>query len=134
MNKLTWIFHILLTLTFALFGLQKVLMPIADLVAQGMWWVEDFAVYQVRTLGALEFLAVVGLNMPYLVKAVPKLIVPASAGGLALLMVGAIGTHITRQDPIVSVVINVFLLAMSATVAARRFGEIRRTSPSDSRA
>ena len=121
MNKLLWSFQILLTLVFALFGLQKVFFPIPDLVAQGMWWIEDFPVWQVRTIGALEFLAVVGLNLPYLVKALPKLVVPLAAGGLALTMVGAIATHIGRGDPALSIVITGALFAMSATVAVKRF-------------
>ncbi len=37
MNKLLWSFQILLTLVFALFGLQKIAVPIPDLVAEGMW-------------------------------------------------------------------------------------------------
>ena len=124
MNKLLWSFQIVLTLAFGLFGLQKVVAPIPDLVAQGMWWIEDFPVWQVRTIGALEFLAVVGLNVPYLVKAVPKLVVPLAAGGLALTMIGAVATHIVREDPALSVVITSMLFVMSATVAVKRFGEV----------
>ena len=89
MNKLVWSFHILLTLALGLFGFQKMVLPIADLIAQGMWWIEDFAVWQVRTIGALEALGALGLSAPYLVKALPKLLVPLAAGGLALTMVGA---------------------------------------------
>lgn len=125
MNKMLWFFQILLTLAFALFGLQKVVVPIADLVAQGMWWIEDFPVWQVRAIGALEFLAVLGLNLPYLVKALPKRLVPVAAAGLALMMVGAIATHVLRGDPILSVVITSALFAMSTTVAVKRFAEVR---------
>ena len=125
MNKLLWFFQILLTLALGLFGLQKVAMPIADLIAQGMWWIEDFPVWQVRTIGALEVLGVVGLNAPYVMKAIPKLIVPLAASGLALTMIGAIATHISREDPVASVIITSVLFAMSATVAVKRFGEVR---------
>jgi hypothetical protein len=125
MNKLLWSFHIILTLALALFGLQKVLLPIPDLLAQGMLWIEDFPAYQVRGIGALEFLGVLGLNLPYLVKALPKQLVPLAAGGLALTMMGAIVTHVTRQDHPVSIVITCLLFAMSATLATKRLGEIR---------
>jgi len=128
MNKLLWTFHILLTLTMALFGLQKVLLPIPDLVAQGMLWIEDFPTYQVRAIGALEFLAVLGLNLPYLIKALPKQLVPLAAGGLALTMVGAVITHITRQDPPASIVITSLLFAASATLAVKRFAQSRTSS------
>ncbi|MBL4634664.1 MAG: DoxX family protein [Kofleriaceae bacterium] len=122
MNKLLWFFHIVLTLAMAVFGLQKVLMPIPDLVAQGMLWIEDFPAYQVRAIGAIEVLGALGLNLPYLVKALPKQLVPLAASGLAITMVGAIVTHVTRQDPPASIVITCLLFAMSATLAAKRFG------------
>jgi len=124
MNKLLWSFQILLSLVFALLGLQKVFVPIPDLITQGMWWIEDFPVWQVRVIGALEALAVVGLNAPYLVKALPKRIVALAAGGLALTMVGAVATHVVRQDPALSIVITSMLLAMSATVAAKRLDRV----------
>ena len=123
MNKLLWTFQILLTLTFGLFGLQKVFGSIPDLIAQGMWWIGDFPEWQVRTIGALEALGVLGLNAPYLAKRLPKLVVPLAAGGLALTMIGAIATHISRGDPAPSVVVTVVLFVMSAVVAAKRFGE-----------
>ncbi len=125
MNKLLWIFQILLILAFGLFGLQKVVVPIPDLIAQGMGWIEDFPDWQVRTIGALESLAVVGLTAPYLIKALPRLLVPLAAGGLALTMIGGITTHVLREDPLLSIVINGMLFLMSTTVAVKRFGELR---------
>ena len=125
MKKLLWIVQILLSLVFALFGLQKVVMPIADLITQGMWWIEDFPGWQVRAIGALEFLAVLGLNAPYLIKAIPRIVVPASAGFLGLTMVGAIATHVTRGDPAPSIVITSMLFLMSMGLAFKRFGELR---------
>ncbi len=78
-----------------------------------------------RTIGALELLGAVGLNAPYLVKAVPKLVVPLAAGGLALTMIGAIVTHVGRADPIASTIITSVLFVMSATVALERFGQFK---------
>lgn len=130
MNKLLWTFQILLTLAFGLFGLQKVLMPIADLITQGMLWIEDFPVWQVRTIGALEVLGAIGLNAPYLIKRLPKVIVPLAAGGLALTMIGAIATHVTRGDPALSVVITSMLFVMGSVVAAVRFGQIKSETQS----
>jgi len=124
MNKLFWAFQILVSLAFALFGLQKVFMEIPDLIAQGMLWIEDFPEWQVRTIGALEFLGVVGLNLPLLWKALPRLLVPISAGALALTMVGAIATHVLRADPILSVIITSILFAMCVALAVKRFREV----------
>ena len=123
MPKLLWVFQILLTLAFVLFGLQKVFMPIPDLISQGMLWIEDFPAWQVRTIGALEFLGALGLNAPYLIKALPKMLVPLAAGGLALTMVGAIATHIIRADPALSVIITTLMFGMCALLSVKRFGE-----------
>ena len=130
MNKLLWTLQILLTLAFGLFGLQKVFLPIPDLIAQGMLWIEDFPAWQVRLIGALEALGAIGLNAPYLIKRLPKTIVPLAAGGLALTMIGAIATHIGRGDPALSVVITVALFGMSTFVAAKRYGQIQRSGGS----
>jgi hypothetical protein len=124
MNKLTWAFHALITLPLGLLGAQKVLIPIPDLIAQGMWWVESFPAWQVRVIGGLEVLGVLGLNLPYVLKALPRSLVPLAAGGLAATMVGAVVTHLVRQDPAPSVVITASLFAMSATVAWRRRSEL----------
>jgi len=127
MNKMLWFFHVVLTLVMALFGLQKVFMAIPDLIAFGMLWIEDFPAWQVRTIGALEFLGVLGLNLPYFLKAIPKLVVPLASSGLALTMIGAIATHIRRGDPAPSIVITTVLFLMAATLAVKRYGEFKKS-------
>ena len=127
MKKLMWTLQILLVLAFGLLGLQKLLMPIPDLIAQGMWWIEDFSVWQVRTIGALEVLGAAGLVAPYLIERLPKGLVPLAAGGLALTMIGAIATHISRGDPAASVVVTAVLFAMSSVIAGKRFAELSAT-------
>lgn len=128
MNKLTWFFQIVLTLILGLFGLQKLVMPIGDLIAQGMLWIEDFPTWQVRAIGALEVLGVIGLNAPYLIKKLPRLLTPLAAGGLTLTMIGAVATHILRQDPAPSIVMTTALFAMSLTLAVKRTAEVRASS------
>jgi len=128
MNKLLWFFHVMLTLAFGLFGLQKVFMAMPDLIAQGMWWIEDFSAWQVRAIGALEVLGVLGLNMPYLLKPIPKRVIPLASACLALTMVVAIPMHVMRGDPIPAVVVNSILLLMAATLAVKRYGEFQAKS------
>ena len=128
MNKLLWVFQILITLAFGLFGLQKVVLPIPDLIAFGMLWIEDFPAWQVRTIGALEVLGAIGLNAPYLIKALPKILVPLAAAGLALTMIGAIATHVIRGDPALSIVITSIIFSMSVTLAVKRLGQVRNPS------
>ena len=125
MNKLIWTLQILLTLTMGLFGLQKVFGSIPDLIAQGMLWIEDFPVWQVRTIGALEALGALGLTAPYVVKRLPRVLVPLAAAGLSLTMIGAIATHVGRGDPAASIVITSALLSMGLAVAIKRWGELR---------
>lgn len=130
MTKLLWTFQILLVLVFGLFGLQKVFVAIPDLIAFGMLWIEDFPAWQVRAIGALEALGALGLVAPYLIKRLPKVLVPLAAGGLALTMVGAIATHVGRGDPVLSVVVTSALLVMSIVVATKRLGALRKEQPS----
>ena len=117
MNKLLWVFQILLTLAFGLFGLQKVALPIPELIAQGMLWIEDFPAWQVRAIGAVEALGAIGLIAPYAFKGLPKRLVALAAGGLALTMVGAVATHVRRGDPALSIVITAALFVMGTAVA-----------------
>ncbi len=124
MNKLIWTLQILLTLAMALFGLQKVVSPIPDLIAQGMLWIEDFPVWQVRTIGALEVLGVLGLTLPYAVKRLPRVLIPLAAAGLAMTMVGAVATHVGRGDPAASIVVTGSLFVMAVVVAFRRWREL----------
>lgn len=128
MNKVLWFVQILLILAFGLFGAQKVLAPIPDLIAQGMLWIEEFPEWQVRAIGALEVLGALGLAAPYALKALPRVLVPAAASGLALTMLGAIATHIRRGDPAASLVVTTVLLALCVTLAVGR-GHEHRTRP-----
>lgn len=120
MNKRLLTIQILVTLAMGLFGFQKVVMPLPDLIAQGMLWIEDFPAWQVRTIGALEVLGALGLNAPYLTKLAPKMLVPLSAAGLALTMIGAIATHVTRGDPAPSIIITSLLFVMCVLIAKTR--------------
>ena len=125
MNTLTWIFQILLILIFLLFGLQKLLMSQADLLAFGMLWVEDFQPWQIKTIAALEVLAALGMFLPYFIKKIPKIIVAISSAGLALTMIGAIFTHIVRNDLIISIVLTSFFFLMGIFVAVMRYKEYK---------
>jgi|GEM_PF-394452 len=121
MNKLLLALQVIVTLALGLFGLQKVVMPIADLLAQGMLWIEDFPEWQVRTIGAIEFVGVVGLNVPHFIKKLPMILSPLAALGLGLTMIGAIATHVVRRDPAPSIIITSLLFLMCLVVAHKRF-------------
>jgi hypothetical protein len=74
----------------------------------------------VRTIGALELLAAVGLTVPAALDVVPVL-VPVTAVGVVLLMVGAVITHLRRREAQV-VAVPLLLLALAVIVAWGRFG------------
>jgi VIT1/CCC1 family predicted Fe2+/Mn2+ transporter len=103
-------------------------MPLPDLIEQGMLWIEDFPAWQVRTIGFLEVLGAFGLIFPYLIKSLPKIMVAIASGSLALTMVGAIITHISRGDVILSIIINSILFLMAVLVAAFRFKQYKSES------
>ena len=122
------IIQIILILVMALFGFQKIFMPLPDLIKQGMLWIEDFPAWQVRTIGILEVLGVFGLIFPYVIKSLPKIIVVIASGSLALTMVGAIITHISRGDVIMSVIITSILFLMAVLIAVFRFRQYKSES------
>ena len=122
------VIQIILILVMALFGFQKIFMPLPDLIKQGMLWIEDFPAWQVRTIGILEVLGAFGLIFPYVIKSLPKIIVAIASGSLALTMVGALITHISRGDVIMSIIINSILFLMAVLIAAFRFKQYKSES------
>ena len=125
MNIIVWIAHALVVVIFLLTGVPKIFMPIEDLIAQGMWWMEDFSVWQIRGIGILETLAAFGLVLPYLIKGLPNLLVPLASSGLALTMIGAIATHVLREDPILSIVVTTIILLLCLFVTIRRYTNLK---------
>jgi hypothetical protein len=74
----------------------------------------------VKTLGALELLAAVGLILPAALDIAPVL-VPLAAVGVVLVMVGATIVHLRRRQ-VVPAVLNLVFLAIAAFVAWGCFG------------
>ena len=120
MNVVLWIIASLLALAFLAAGLMKLSRPKAKLASSGMGFAEDFSAGQVKTIGALEVLAAIGLILPAALNVAPVL-VPLAALGLVLLMIGAAITHARRKE-YQSIVANVVLLILAAVVVWGRFG------------
>ncbi len=119
MNTVLWILAILLAVAFLGAGLTKLTQPKEKLSAR-MAWVEDFSPGMVKTIGALEVLAAIGLILPAAFDIVP-ILVPLAATGLIALMIGAALTHARRKEyPMIAV--NSVLLILAAIVAWGRFG------------
>ncbi len=117
MNAVLWLLQILLALAFLAIGLLMVLRS-RERLLRVAGWVEDFPTPVIRSIGVLELLGAVGVVLPG-VLGVAGVLVPVAALGLAVVLVGAIVTHLLRgeQD---EVGLPVALLIAAAVVAAGR--------------
>jgi|TARA_B110000090_G_scaffold136554_1_gene150217 uncharacterized membrane protein YphA (DoxX/SURF4 family) len=114
---LTWTLQILAALAFIMAGIMKISTPYGDLVlAENMGWAEDFSATQIKIIGVLEFLGAIGMILPFVIKKFIFL-VPLAALGLVLVMVGAIFTHLSREEPII---VNIVLLILNLSVVYLR--------------
>jgi uncharacterized membrane protein YphA (DoxX/SURF4 family) len=118
MNTALWIVQVLLALAFGFAGFMKLTQPKAKL-AERMAWVNDFSESAVRVIGLVEVLAAIGLILPAATGILP-ILTPLAAAGLVLDMIGAIITHLRRQEMGI-IVANLVLLALAAFVAYGRF-------------
>jgi uncharacterized membrane protein YphA (DoxX/SURF4 family) len=125
-NIALWAIAGVLAAAFLFAGGTKLAQPKDKFVASGMAWAEPFPAGLIKTIGALEVLAAVGLILPALLDIAPVL-VPLAALGLALIMVGAVIVHARRRE-FQSVVMNVVLLVLATVVAWGRFGPYSFTS------
>jgi uncharacterized membrane protein YphA (DoxX/SURF4 family) len=111
----------LLAAAFLAAGGMKLAQPKEKLAASpNMAWAQDFSPGALKSIGALEVLAAVGLILPAVLGIVPVL-VPLAAVGLILLMIGAAITHARRGESR-AIVTNVVLIVLAAVVAWGRFG------------
>ncbi|MDG1106336.1 MAG: DoxX family protein [Cyclobacteriaceae bacterium] len=114
MKILILILQILAAIAFIMTGMMKIFTTYEDLVLmENMGWAQDFSGTQITIIGILEALGGLSLLLPMLLKKLTSLI-PLAALGLALIMVGAIVTHIGRDEP---VVVNLVLLLLTLSVA-----------------
>lgn len=118
MNIVLWICAGLLAAMFAMAGVMKVTMP-KEKLEPTMQWSKTWSRPQLRALGTVEVLGAIGLILPRALNIAPVL-TPLAAVGCAVVMVGAVLTHIRMKDykgtgmPLV-------LLVLAVVVAAGRF-------------
>lgn len=119
MNITLWIIAGVLAVLFLASGAAKLARPKARLAA-GMPALDGLGPGAIKTIGALEVLAAIGLVLPATLDIAPVL-VPLAAVGLGLLMAGAAVIHLRRHEA-QGVVVTLVLLALAAVVAWGRFG------------
>ncbi|CAM3248306.1 DoxX family protein [Stackebrandtia soli] len=120
MNVALWIAAGLLALIALAGGVSKSFVPKERLaVHEGGKWTGHVSVGFVKTLGALELLAAVGLVLPAVLDIAP-ILVPVTAVCWVVLMVGAMITH-GRFGQVPLVMLNLVYLVIAAFVAWGRF-------------
>ncbi len=106
-----WIVNALLALLVFAAGGMKLVRPNAALVSAGLAWVEDFSPPVVKLIGAAEVLGALGLILPLLTGIAP-ILAPIAAVALAVLMIGAVVTHVRRREnPVVPAVLAALSIA-----------------------
>lgn len=112
-----WVAQGLLATAFIMAGFMKTTMPVADLAANGLTFVNNFSEGMVRFIGISEILGGMGLILPALLRIKPML-TPIAALGLAFVMVLAAIYHVSVGEPPVQ---NFILLALAVFIAWGRF-------------
>ena len=87
--------QILLTIFSTVAGLGKLIVPYTKLAKVA--WVNDFKPEHIRLISILEVCAAVGLIVPLFLPSLTML-TPLAAVGLALVMAGAMATHLRRSE------------------------------------
>ncbi len=77
-----WVVQVLLALAFGMAGFMKVSMPISELAAKGMGFVNHTSEGLVRFIGTVELLGALGLILPAATRIKP-ILTPIAAIGIA---------------------------------------------------
>jgi len=98
MNIALWIVQGLLALAMIMAGAFKVVTP-REKLSEKLHWARTWTDTNVKLLGLAEVLGGVGLVVPGLTGILPVL-TPVAAVCLAILMAGAVKTHVDLKEPV----------------------------------
>jgi uncharacterized membrane protein YphA (DoxX/SURF4 family) len=118
MNIALWCAQILLAVVFTTSGVMKSRLPRDDLVARGQTGVQFFPTWAIRLIAGGELLGVLGLILPRLT-GIAEILTAFAAAGLAIVMIGAMVTHLKLREP-KNVAITAAILVVCVFVAAGR--------------
>lgn len=118
MNIALWIVQVLVALAFLAAGAMKVAQPKEALV-KAMSWTGEIPFGLVRFIGVAEILGALGLIIPAVTKVAPAL-TPIAAIGLALVMLLAVGFHVSRKE-YSNIAPNIVLLLLALFIVIGRF-------------
>src|SRR5258708_33988057 len=98
MDTAITVVQVFLGVGFAVSGLIKLTIPYAKFAKlPGAAWVNDFKPEHIRLIGVLGVCAAVGIIVPLFLHSLTML-TPLAAVGLALVMAGAMATHLRRAE------------------------------------
>ena len=116
MNVLLWTLQVALAAVFAVSGLAKISQPKDRLIASGQTGVAPFPLPVIRVTAFCELLGAIGILLPRLV-GIATFLTPLAAGGFAVVMVGAIGSHAyLREARNVGLTVAIFIAAVTVAV------------------
>lgn len=118
MNIVLWICAGLLAAMFLMAGVMKVAMP-KEKLEPTMQWSKTWSRPQLQALGTVEVLGAIGLILPWALN-IARVLTPLAAVGCAIVMIGAVATHIRMKD-YKGTGMPVVLLVLAIVVAAGRF-------------
>lgn len=99
MHLILWIVQGVLAFAFVGAAMGKLTQPKSQLVkSKWMAWANDFTDGQIKLIGLAELVGAAGLILPMALGILPDL-TRAAAVGLAVLMAGAVMTHLKRREP-----------------------------------
>lgn len=110
-----WILNALLALAFLAAGGLKLAKPKDALVAGGMAWAQGVSSRNVKLTGLAEVLGAAGLILPLALNIAPVL-TPIAAVCLAVTMIGAVFTHIRREESVMVPAVLGLLSVVSAVL------------------
>jgi uncharacterized membrane protein YphA (DoxX/SURF4 family) len=121
MNVFLWIVAGVLAALFLVAGATKLSQSKEKLGKNPNFaWTEDFSAGTLKLIGTTEVLGALGLILPAALDIAP-ILTPLAACGLAIIMIGAIITHVRRKE-YQNAAVNTVLLVLALLVAIFRFG------------
>jgi len=98
MKTTVWVLQGLLAIAFLGAGATKLFTAREALVSNPqMGWAADFSATQIKLIGGAEVAGAEGLILPAALSIAPVL-TPVAGAGLAVLMLGAVATHLSRGE------------------------------------
>lgn len=123
MDTVITIIQVAISVAFTGGGLFRLVLPYARYTQiHGQGWAHDFQPWHIRLIGFLEMVAGVGIIIPMFLDSL-EMLTPLAAVGVALVMSGAMTTHMRRLE-YPRVAGNLMWLSFALLVAYDRLVEI----------